>query len=68
MRTETSFVGTFTDAAHAHRVRCRSLPPIQAGEAEQLMAAFLATRRVTDCPTRYATAMQQGAAPLPRGN
>ena len=29
---------------HAHRLRCRSLPPMQAGKAARLMAEFLASR------------------------
>jgi hypothetical protein len=34
---------TFSSVAPAHRRRCMSLPPLQAGEAEHLMAEFLAT-------------------------
>ena len=30
--------------SHAHRLRCRSLPPMQAGEAARLVAEFLASR------------------------
>ena len=45
--------------AQAHRRRCKSLPPLQAGEAERLMAEFLATRGVTACPTRYAVPTAQ---------
>jgi hypothetical protein len=51
--------GVLTPAAQAHRRRCKSLPPVQAGEAERLMADFLATRGVTACPTRYAAPIEQ---------
>jgi len=47
----------------AHRRRCGNLPPLQAGEAEKLVAGFLATRAVTPCPARYAVAIEQ--RPLP---
>jgi hypothetical protein len=39
--------------AAAHRQRCRRLPPLRLGEAEQLVAKFLADRPVTQCPTVY---------------
>jgi hypothetical protein len=48
-----------TPEAHAHRQRCKNLPQIQPGEAERLMADFLANRRVTACPTRYAAPIEQ---------
>jgi hypothetical protein len=51
--------GVLTPAAQAHRQRCRSLPPVQAGEAGRLMAEFLATRSITACPTRYAAPIEQ---------
>lgn len=51
--------GVLTPAALAHRRRCMSLPAVQAGEAERLMADFLATRGVTACPTRYAAPIEQ---------
>jgi hypothetical protein len=57
-RPNSSYRG-LTPAAQAHRRRCRSLPPVQAGEAERLMAEFLATRGVTACPTRYAAPIEQ---------
>ena len=44
---------------HAHRRRCMRLPPLQAGEAERLMAEFLAIRGVTACPARYAVPTAQ---------
>jgi hypothetical protein len=45
--------------AHAHRQRCKTLPSMQPGEAERLTADFLANRRVTLCPTRYAAPIEQ---------
>jgi hypothetical protein len=60
MGEKSSFSGMLAQKAHAHRQRCRSLPPIQPGEAERLLAGFLATRRVTACPTRYAAPIEQG--------
>jgi hypothetical protein len=37
-----------------HRQRCRHLPPLQKGEAERLIAEFLATHgSVTMCPPAY---------------
>ena len=37
-----------------HRQRCRQLPPLQKGEAERLIAEFLAARgNVTVCPPAY---------------
>jgi hypothetical protein len=65
MSTEMDFPQTRTAEDRAHRQRCRHLPPIQAGEANVLMAAFLATRQVTLCPTRYAAPTAQGL-PFPR--
>ena len=48
---------------HAHRVRCQSLPPMQAGESARLVADFLATREITSCPTRYAAPVEQRLQP-----
>ena len=45
--------------ALAHRQRCRSLPPLRPGEAENLLADFLATRGVTVCPTRYVAPIER---------
>ena len=36
-----------------HCERCRDLPPLQKGEAERLVAEFLAKREVTVCPRAY---------------
>ena len=54
MQNGWAFSGATATKAQAHRRRCMSLPPLQAGEAERLMAEFLATRGVSVCPTRYA--------------
>jgi hypothetical protein len=54
---------TFNAAAErvrAHRRRCRALPPLQPGEHERLVAAFLAVRNITQCPVRYAVPLQHG--------
>ena len=52
-------IAALTPDALAHRRRCRTLPPVQPGEAERLMADFLATKGVTACPTRYAAPIEQ---------
>jgi hypothetical protein len=57
-RTNRSF-GVLTPEAQAHRRRCMSLPPVRPGEAQRLMADFLATKGVTACPTRYAAPVEQ---------
>ena len=54
----TSFAAVAAKA-RAHRLRCKSLPPMQPGEAERLLAGYLATRDVTACPTRYAAPVEQ---------
>ena len=58
MHQKVSLPGTFAKA-ESHRRRCSHLPPLQAGEAEKLVAGFLAARGVTPCPTRYAVAVEQ---------
>jgi hypothetical protein len=50
MQNGWAFSGATATKAQAHRRRCMSLPPLQAGEAERLMAEFLATRGVSVCP------------------
>jgi hypothetical protein len=62
------FSGTRTYEGHEHRQRCKTLPPMQPGEAEHLMEAFLATRRVITCLTRYAAPSKQGSLPMRCGN
>jgi hypothetical protein len=54
----TSFAAVAAKS-QAHRMRCKNLPPMQPGEAERLMAGFLATRDVTACPARYAAPVEQ---------
>jgi hypothetical protein len=60
MYPEAYLPNTRTAEDQAHRQRCKGLPPMQADEAKNLMAAFLATRSVTLCPTRYAAPTAQG--------
>jgi hypothetical protein len=59
MQNNSDFSGALALKARAHRLRCKSLPPLQPGEAERLLAGFLATRDVTVCPTRYAAPVEQ---------
>lgn len=42
----------------AHMERCSALPPMQPGEAERLMAAFIAARGLTLCPPAYVASVQ----------
>jgi hypothetical protein len=42
-----------SDEARAHQLRCKTLTPLQAGEAERLVARFIAARGVTVCPPRF---------------
>ena len=51
-------IAALTPDALAHRRRCRTLPPVQPGEAERLMADFLATK-VSPPATRYAAPIEQ---------
>jgi hypothetical protein len=48
-----------TPAAAAHWQRCKSLPPMQPGEADRLIADFVAAKGITSCPTRYAAPIEQ---------
>jgi hypothetical protein len=59
MQERVRFYSKSATSDRAHLLRCRSLPPIQAGEAERLVASFLAVRTVTACPTRYAAPIEQ---------
>jgi hypothetical protein len=52
-------IWALTPQAQTYRRRCKSLPPIQAGEVERLVAGFLAARAITACPTRYAAPVEQ---------
>jgi len=67
MQDKTRFFGALA-SAHAHRLRCKSLPPIQNGEAELLVAGFLATRDITICPARYAAPVEQRLHSVRRGH
>jgi hypothetical protein len=40
---------------------------MQPGEAERLVAGFLATRDITTCPVRYAAPVEQRLQPTQRG-
>jgi hypothetical protein len=64
---DKSFFRALASKIHAHRLRCKSLPPMQVGEAERLAAAFLATRNITTCPTRYAAPIMQQVRPAQSG-
>jgi len=68
MNTEARFPGERTVEGLAHRQRCKNLPPMRAGESEHLMAAFLANRSITACPTRYAAPTEHASPPIPHGN
>jgi len=59
MSTEV-YMSTRSPEDLAHRQRCKSLPPMQVGEAKNLVAAFLASKSITLCPTRYAAPTEQG--------
>ena len=59
MQQKSSFFGGPSLEALQHRRRCEKLPTLQAGEAETLVAAFLASRSITQCPTRYAAPVIQ---------
>jgi hypothetical protein len=59
MQNNWGFSGALALKARAHRLRCMSLRPLQPGEAERLLAGFLAIRDVTACPTRYAAPVEQ---------
>jgi hypothetical protein len=67
MQNQMSFFRALATKAHEHRVRCRSLPPIRAGEVELLVADFLTTRRITPCPARYVAPVEQPFRPTQRG-
>ena len=53
---------------NAHRMRCQSLPPMQAGESARLVADFLAGGgEVIFCPARYAAPVEQRLQPARSG-
>jgi hypothetical protein len=59
MQQKSTFMGGLSLKALQHRRRCQKLPALQAGEAEHLVATFLAARTITVCPTRYAAPVEQ---------
>ena len=59
MQQNLTFFGGLSLEALQHRRRCEKLPALQVGEAEDLVAAFLAARSVTVCPARYAAPVEQ---------
>ena len=59
MQEHSTFFGALATKAHEHRLRCKKLPPMRSGEAERLVADFLATRDITACPPRYAAPVEQ---------
>jgi hypothetical protein len=59
MQQKSTFFGGLSLQALQHRRRCERLPALQDGEAEDLVAAFLAARSVTMCPTRYVAPVEQ---------
>ena len=59
MQQKSTFFGGLSLEALQHRRRCERLPALQDGEAENLVATFLAARSVTVCPTRYAAPVEQ---------
>jgi hypothetical protein len=58
MRENSGSIAVQATEVATHRQRCRELPPLQAGEAERLTAAFLANNSITVCPTRYAAPIE----------
>lgn len=56
---KTNSYGRMSLLAMQHRRRCATLPPMRRGEAESLIAQFLATRDITVCPARYAVPVEQ---------
>jgi hypothetical protein len=53
--------------AYAHYQRCQRLPPLKAEEIEGLVAAYLVSKSITTCPTRFAAPIEQRPR-LSRGN
>ena len=68
MQEHSTFFGALATKAHEHRLRCKKLPPMQSGEAERLVADFLATRDITACPPRYAAPVEQRLQPARSGH
>jgi len=59
MQQKSTFYGGLSLQALQHRRRCERLPALQNGEADDLVAAFLAARSITVCPARYAAPVEQ---------
>jgi hypothetical protein len=59
MQQKSNFFGGMSLQALQHRRRCEKLPALQNGEVENLVATFLASRSITQCPTRYAAPVEQ---------
>lgn len=59
MQEKSVFVGGLSLQALQHRRRCAKLPALRNGEAEDLVAAFLAAKSITVCPTRYVVPIEQ---------
>jgi hypothetical protein len=59
MHHKSAFSGGLSLEALQHRRRCERLPALRDGEAEHLVATFLAARSITVCPTRYAAPVEQ---------
>lgn len=59
MQQKTSTYGRLSIQALQHRRRCETLPPLRSGEAERLVAQFVAERGITTCPPRYALPVEQ---------
>jgi hypothetical protein len=59
MQQKSNFFSGLSLEALQHRRRCERLPALRDGEVENLVAAFLAARSVTVCPTRYAAPVEQ---------
>jgi hypothetical protein len=57
--TPNRWSAALTAEAQAHRRRSKSLPKVQPGEAERLIADFVAAKGITTCPTRYAAPIEQ---------
>jgi hypothetical protein len=45
--------------AAQHARRCQALPPLRPGEAERLIAEFVAKRGATQCPPAYLLPLPQ---------
>ncbi|HUB13198.1 MAG TPA: hypothetical protein VMB34_14705 [Acetobacteraceae bacterium] len=58
MQQKTSAFRISLDALQ-HRRRCERLPALEAGEADRLIANFLASNSITVCPARYVLPVEQ---------